>query len=365
MSELLYRIAITKIPKVGAVTAKNLIGYCGSAEAVFKARKKELVKIPGVGESVADCILHQDVLAWAEGERQFLEKYEIQALFHTDKAYPQRLKHLHDAPLMLYYKGTAELNVERTIAIVGTRGPSSHGKAICEELVEGLKKYNPLIVSGLAYGIDVAAHRKCVELGMANIGVLGNGLRSVYPKDHRQVAMKMCENGGLITEFPSDTQPERENFPMRNRIIAGMSDAVIVVESGKRGGSIITTELANAYNRDVFAVPGRPSDKHAAGCNHLIRTNKAALIETAEDVAYLMRWDEGGVVKPGVQCQLFVDLEEGERVVYEILKQSDETVIDWIITQTGLPPGEISSLLLMLEFKGMVRSLPGKRYMVV
>jgi len=366
MQELLYRIALTKIPKVGAITAKNLVSHCGSAQAVFSARKKELIKIPGVADVIADCILQQDVLAWAEDEYRFIEKNAIRPIFHTDKDFPMRLKSLPDAPFMLYAKGNADFNVGRIVAIVGTRSPSPHGKAICEEIVENLIKYNPLFVSGLAYGIDFTAHRKCVDMKIPNIAVLGNGLKSIYPKEHHAIALKIAENGALITEFPADARPEREHFPMRNRIIAGMADAVIVIESGAGGGSIITADLANAYNRDVFAVPGRPADKYSQGCNRLIKNNKAALVENAEDIASFMQWEEGATNKPGKQTALFLDLTQTEQDIFKILSLSDDPiVIDSLIRQSGLHPSQTSAVLLSLEFKGLVRSLPGKRYAAI
>ncbi len=365
MDELIYRIALTRVPQVGAVTAKNLISYCGSAEAVFSASKKTLARIPGVGELVADGIVRGADLQYAEKETLFLEQHDIRALFHTDKEYPYRLKNFHDAPLMLFYKGTVSLNPLRSVAIVGTRTPTPAGRTLCEELVEGLRQYDPLIVSGLAYGVDVVAHRKCVDLDVPNIGVLGAGLRNIYPKDHQTVAAKMCENGGLLTEFNSEVRPEAENFPMRNRIIAGMCDAIVVVETAKKGGSMITANIAFSYDRSVFAFPGRPGDKLSLGCNYLIRSNKAALVESAQDVAQMMGWDDATPATLGRQPKLFEALEpEEERLLY-LLKSEPETPIDRLIRASGLAAGEAAALLLTLEFKGLIRSLPGKRYAAI
>ncbi len=361
--DLLYKMAITRIPKVGGVLAKNLISYCGGAEAVFHANKKELLKVPGIGPAIANNILTQQVLYEAEAEMEWVQKNDIQALFYLDENYPQRLRHYDESPLMLYYKGTAELNAERVVAVVGTRSPTSRGKAICEDIVDGLKDYNVLVVSGLAYGIDITAHRQCIQSGIPTIGVLGHGLDKVYPAEHQQTALDMMEQGGVLTEFSYKTEPNRQHFPMRNRIIAGMCDALLVIETAQRGGSMISAELANAYNKDVFAVPGRIKDKASKGCNHLIKTHKAALLEKAEDIAYIMRWEKGEN-KSGVQKQLFVELTETEQKVVDILQKADETGIDELTFQAGINPSQLSSILLNLEFKGMVKSLPGKRFML-
>ena len=278
VKDLLYKIALTKIPLVGAVTAKHLISYCGGVDEVFRARKKDLLKVPGVGEQTAESILNQQVLDAAEREIEYIEKHDIKPLFYIDKNYPQRLRSYNDAPVMLFFKGTANLNYHRIIGVIGTRTPSPHGVGICEEIVEGLSKYKPLILSGLAYGIDIAAHRKSLELGLETVAVLGHGLANIYPSHHSQVAMEMTRQGGLLTEFASHVGPERENFPMRNRIVAGLCDALVVVESAQKGGSLITAHQANGYNKDVFAVPGRIKDKYSQGCHQLIKRNQAHLL---------------------------------------------------------------------------------------
>lgn len=362
MSELLYRVALTKIPKVGAVTAKNLISHCGSAEAVFKANKKLLLSVPNVGAAVADSILTQNVLKWAEKEIQFIEKNAIKVLFHTDADYPHRLQAEHDCPVLLYYKGAANLNQARILGMVGTRKPSAYGMRMTEEITEGLMQYNALIVSGLAFGVDVTTHRKCLELSIPTVGIMGSGLQRIYPTQHHDTAKRMCEIGGLLTEYPSDEDPDREHFPMRNRIIAGMTDALIVVETEEQGGSMITVNMALAYGKDVFTVPGRVGDKMSRGCNSLIKNGKAHLIESAADFAKIMRWDELDNHK-GIQSQLFLELTDNEHLIVDILKQSDGgTLIDAISFQSQLSHSMIAGLLLQLEFKGMIRSLPGKRY---
>ena len=362
-NDLLYRIAISKIPKVGAVTARTLIGYCGSVENVFKAKKKDLIKIPNIGETIAQNILSQDVLRQAEEEIKFIEKYKIQPIFYLDKNYPARLKHYNDAPLMLFYKGTADLNHARIVGIVGTRKPSERGKAICEEIVEDLKPLNVIIISGLAYGIDITAHKKSVDLGIETIGTLGHGLDRIYPATHKKTADKMVQCGGLLTEFTSGTQPLHVNFPARNRIIAGLSDVLIVVETARSGGSIITAKMANDYNKDVFAIPGRIKDSKSEGCNLLIKSHRANLMESVEDIKYIMRWETD---EPKAQQRsLFVELSAIEQKIVEILREKESVPIDDLVFQLKLSPSVLSMNLLNLEFQGIIKNLPGKRYMLI
>lgn len=361
--ELLYRIAIMQIPQVGAVTARHLISYCGSAKAVFESRKKMLLRIPGIGPAIADSILGQQVLKDAEAEMEFNEQQGIRAIFHTDADYPKRLQTCHDAPLILFYKGNANLNHFRIIGIVGTRTPTPQGMAFCESLIAGLQPFGPLIVSGLAYGIDITAHRSALNAGLDTIGVLGHGLRRLYPAAHQSTARKMIQQGGLLTEFHSQTRPDREHFPMRNRIIAGICDALVVVETAQRGGSVITADLANQYNKDVFAVPGRPGDPYSLGCNHLIKVHKAALIEHAGDIAYLMRWEIPGT-QASRQTKLFDPLSQPQEAIVGWLRQHEALDFDRLSLLSGTPPGELAALLLELEFNQVVRALPGKRYML-
>jgi DNA processing protein len=364
MEEKLYQIALTLIPKVGPVTARNLISYCGSPQAVFESTKKALLKIPGIGPQLCDNILNKEVFKKAEQELVYIQQYDIQPLFYLDKQYPKRLQHLPDSPVLLYYKGTASLNATRNVAIVGTRKPSAHGVRICEELVEGLSKYNIHLISGLAYGIDITAHRHCLSLGMPTIGVLGHGLKEIYPPQHKNTAQEMIKHGGLLSEYPSYMRPDREHFPMRNRIVAGLCDALIVVETRRKGGSMITASMANDYNKDVFAVPGRLKDKSSEGCNWLIKAHRAALIERAEDVAYIMRWEALDNEK-SVQHQLFIEYTEDEKIVVDLLKQQESASIDELTSKTKLASSKMAGLLLELEFKGAIRTLPGKRFVLV
>ncbi len=366
MSELFYRIALTKVPKVGAIHSKNLIAHCGSAEAVFKTSRAHLTKINGIGEGIADYILTSNVLKWAEKELDFIEKNKVRVLYHTDAAYPRRLCANADCPMLLYYKGTADLNAPRIVSIVGTRKPSSYGIRMCEEIIDGFLPHNVLIISGLAYGIDAAAHRRCLSARMPTVGIMGTGLQRIYPEEHRSFGLKMCENGGLLTEYPSDQDPEQKHFPMRNRIIAGMSDAVIVVETAAKGGSMITANIALDYGRDVFAVPGRVGDPYAQGCNDLLRKRKASLIEQANNVAEQLRWTDLDAGKPPAQTQLFLELSDNEHFILGILKKSETPIpIDALSLEAKMNPSQIASLLLNLEFKGVVQAFPGKRFGLV
>lgn len=362
-SDLAYYIALTKVPKIGPVLAKNLISYCGSVTDVFFAKTENLEKIPGIGPQIAKEILNAGTLLEAEKEIEFALKNGIDIISYHDGRYPRRLLQVDSCPVVLYAKGNADLNHYRTVAVVGTRTPTEQGKVICEKIVEGLAAYNVLIVSGLAFGIDALAHKMSVTLGMPTLGVLGHGLDRIYPGSHKALADKMIKNGGLLTEFTTGTLPDKENFPMRNRIIAALSDVVIVVESKRKGGSVITAEFANEYNKDVFAVPGRVNDEYAEGCNKLIKQNKAHLLESAADIAYIMRWEEMDAGR-NIQGQLFADLNPVEHQVIDIIRNAKEITIDVLTYKLRLPPSEVSSLLLTMEFKGVVRSLPGKKFML-
>lgn len=365
MNDLLYKVALTKIPQVGAVTSRNLLSYCGGVREVFNTPKEQLLKIPGIGEVTAGSIVSSNALDEAEKELDFIIEHGITPLFFLDKGYPQRLRNLHDAPLLLYYKGTASLNYPRIISIVGTRTPTPAGIAICEEILEELAAYKPLVVSGLAYGIDITAHRKSLHLGLETVGVLGHGLSRIYPAQHKKTAMEMIERGGLLTEFASHVGPERENFPMRNRIVAALADAVLIVETAARGGSIITAQQANGYSRDVFAIPGRVKDKFSQGCNYMIKKSLAMLCEKASDIANHLKWplDEQEQSKP-VQKELFTELTQFEKDIIDILQKEEELEIDKLGYLLKINNTDLATAILNLEFMGLVRSLPGKRYVL-
>ncbi len=365
MDELIYKIALTLIPGVGSVNGKSLVAYCGGVKAVFMEKKRALLKIPGIGEQTVNALANHNVFERAEQELQFIEKNKIIPLFYLDKEYPVRLKQCHDSPLMLYYKGTADLNVPKVVALVGTRKATEYGRDMCRRLVEGLVEHNVLVVSGLAYGIDTWSHKAALDNDLETVGVLGHGLDRIYPFANRSLAEKMSEKGGLLCEYMSNTTPDRENFPMRNRIIAGMSDAVIVVEAGVTGGALITAEIANSYNRDVFAVPGRLGDPHSEGCNMLIKINKAALIQSAKDISYLLNWNESKVQKQTIQRQLFLNLTPDEELIVNVLKEKGDLDIDTLLIESKILPAKAASILLNMEFEGVLRCLPGKVYRLI
>jgi DNA processing protein len=362
-NSLLYKLALTMIPGVGPVLARNLVSYCGSVEGVFKEKQSHLVKIPDIGPVTATAIAKHAVFERAEEERLFIEKYSITPMFYTDANYPQRLTNCTDAPVMLYYKGNSDLNSSRMIAIVGTRNATEYGKEITEQLIKDFAGKNISVISGLAYGIDICAHKTSVKFKVPTIGVMGHGLDRIYPPTHKQTAEKMVAHGGLLTEYMSGTKPDKENFPARNRIIAGISDGVIVVEAAKKGGALITAHIADSYNRDVFAVPGKLSDAYSEGCNHLIKTNKAVLIESAADIEYIMGWDDNPEIsKQPVQRKLFIDLNAEEKILLDILVEKGAMHIDAICHNSELPLSKVAMNLLNLEFNGILKSLPGKMY---
>lgn len=364
MTEKVFQLALTLIPKVGPVTARNLISYCGDAQSVFEASDKFLLKIPGIGPQMIRYIKNDKLIASAEAELDFLAQHDITPLFYLDKSYPARLNHLPNSPAMLYYKGNTSLNAPRTVAIVGTRKPSPYGLKLCEEFVEALAQYQLTIISGLAYGIDIAVHKACLKHNIPTIGVLGHGLKQIYPPSHKSTALAMMQHGGLLTEYTSDTRPDKEHFPMRNRIVAGLCDALIVIETQQKGGSMITATIANDYNKDVFAVPGRIKDKCSSGCNLLIKSHRAYLIEHIRDLAYIMRWEELDAQK-NVQQQLFVELNKDEKLVVDLLKQQEKMSIDQLTHAMKLPNSKIAGLLLELEFKGVIKPIPGSNYVLV
>jgi len=360
---LVYKIAISLIPGIGPVTARNLIAYVGSVEGVFREKEKNLQKIPGVGEVNAQRVAGQDVIERAKREVDFILKNKIQTFFYLDDNYPARLKNCSDAPIVLYFKGNADLNQRRIISVVGTRNATNYGKELCDELIRNFseKSYRVLVVSGLAYGIDVHAHKACLKYNVSTVGVFAHGLDTIYPSLHAAVASKMLENGGLLSDFVSETKIDRNNFLRRNRIIAGLADATVVVESAEKGGALVTADIANSYNRDVFAFPGRSSDLYSRGCNKLIKFNEAVLIENLADIEKAMNWDMKTTSAKVFQTALFMELTPEEQKLVDLLKGGDRFV-DEITIETQLPMSRVSALLLGLEFKGLVLSLPGKMY---
>lgn len=357
--ETIYQIALRLIPRVGNVQLAELLQTVGSATTVFETKDKATLSAWGIKPATAQAILQRATLKRAEEEWDFCEKYGIRALTKNHPDYPKRLKNCHDAPCVLFFKGNTNLNAAKVVAIVGTRKPTEQGRIFCERLIDDLAAYNILYVSGLAYGIDITAHRKCTAKNIPNVGIIAHGLDTIYPPKHKSTAQQMVKNGGILTEFVSQTGPLGKHFPMRNRIIAGMADAVVVVETAERGGSMITAHYANEFNKDVFAVPGRIQDTYSKGCNHLIKTHRASLIQSAQDIAYIMNWQQQ---KKGIQKQLFTELTKDEQILVDLLVGEDGLHLDSIIQQTQISTSKIAATLLELEFKGMLRALPGKRF---
>ncbi len=362
--QLLYQIGVTLLPKVGDVIGKKLVSYCGGAEAVFKEKRKIMSKIPGISASLIDKIKGANILARAEEEIKFIRKYDIQPIFYTEKNYPERLKQCIDSPMLIYLKGNADLNSRKIISFVGTRNATEYGKEICNELISGLFPFSVLIVSGLAYGIDTCAHKAALKNNLKTVAVLGHGLDRIYPHANKTLAERIIEKGGLLTDFMSQSKPDRENFPKRNRIVAGIADAVVVVESGKKGGALITADIANSYNRDVFAVPGKIGDAYSEGCNYLIKTNRSALIQSKDDIIYMMGWEDVPV-KPNKQRKLFIKLSDEEKTIINLLLKNKELGIDKICIKSKLNATKVAAALINLEFEGIVKCLPGKVYKLI
>ncbi|GAB4092638.1 DNA-processing protein DprA [Flaviaesturariibacter terrae] len=360
--EFIYQLALTQVPHIGDVHARILLQHYGSASAVFRARGSELEKLEGIGSVRAQALRAFTGFAALEKEAAFIQRYGIQTYFLGEPGYPKRLLHCYDPPALLFGKGDLDLNAERMVAVVGTRSASDYGRRWTEQFVSDLAPLGVTIVSGLAFGIDAVAHKAALKAGLPTIGVVGHGLARVYPSEHTALARSMVRSGGgLLTEFLSDTAPDKHNFPARNRIVAGLSDCVVLVETAEKGGSMITARVADSYNRDVFAVPGRVGDKGAGGCNLLIRTQKAQLLTCADELVEAMGWAQRP--RAGTpQRSLFTDLHEPEQRLVALLDGSTPLHIEELQLRSGLRPSEVAALLLGLELKGVLRSLPGKLY---
>ena len=359
--QLLYQIALTLINGIGAVQAKQLIEHFEDAELIFKAKRKELSLIEGIGEIKAKQIKEFSDFKTAEEEIVFCEKHHIETLFITHKNYPQRLLHCYDAPTLLYYRGNADLNSSKIISIIGTRNNTEYGKQITEKFIEEIQSQNLLILSGLAFGIDAIAHKASLQNNVATVGVMAHGLDSIYPSQHKSLAKEMLLNGGLLTEFRKNTKPDKHNFPKRNRIVAGMSDATIVIETATKGGSMITAELAHNYNRDVFAVPGKITDAKSEGCLKLIQQNKAIVFTNAAEFMHAMGWQQKKVAAKK-QRELFIELSNDEKIIVDILKEKESISIDEIYLRSARSSSSIAAAILNLELQNVIQSLPGKMY---
>lgn len=361
-NDLFYQIALTQVPTIGHVRAKHLVSHFGNATDIFSSSIAQLQKIDGIGYQQATAIKKFNDFSKIEAEIAFIEKFNVSPLFMTDAAYPKRLLNCYDSPCLIYYRGNADLNKTNIVAIVGTRNHSDYGKQQCEKLVEDLKNESVLILSGLAFGIDSIAHKTALKHQLPTVGVVAHGLDRIYPAQNKSLAKQMMEHGGLLSDFMSGTDPDKQNFPSRNRIVAGMADAIVVVESSLKGGSLITAELANSYNKDVFAFPGKVIDSKSEGCNYLIKNNKASLITGANDLLELMNWSSMPKLVQKKQRALFIELTPEEKKITEILQSQETAQIDELYAKTGCSSSMVAKALLMLEMQGVVISLPGKVY---
>jgi len=357
-NDLFHQLALTMIPNVGPVQAKILLQHC-EAEEIFHAKKSWLEKLEGIGPVRAEAIKSFKDFQEVEKELRFIEKNNIRPLFLTDPAYPKRLLNCYDSPILLFYKGEADLNADKIVAIVGTRNHTNYARNITEQLIRDLAEHHVLISSGLAFGVDAIAHKACIKNDVPTVGVLAHGLDQIYPPDNYALSKEILhEHGGLLTEFRSGSKPDKHNFPARNRIVAGMSDAIIVIETGLKGGSMITAELGNGYNKDVFAIPGKLTDSKSAGCNELIKKNRAELLTDAEQLVTAMSWAPKKKEKK-VQRELFIELTPAEKQIVSILAENDMH-IDEINFRSGLSSGSVAAAILNLELQNVVVSLPGK-----
>ena len=366
---LIYQIGITLVKGIGNIIAKQILENLGDPEFFFKEKPRTLERIPGISAKVAQEIKNPEVLKRAEKEVAFIEKNKIQTLFITEPNYPQRIKEFVDSPVMLYYRGNADLNTSKIISIVGTRHATPYGKEVTQVILKDFAAVYPdtLVVSGLAYGIDIAAHRAALKENLPTVGVLAHGLDRIYPYQHRATAIEMLNNGGLLTDFISETNPDRQNFVKRNRIVAGISDCTIVVESAVKGGALITANIANSYNKDIFAIPGKNNDLYSQGCNKLIKEKKAALVENAKDIMMEMCWDKMQEEnKPQViQRTIFCDLSPEEQAVMDILSKTESMHLNILAIELNMPVSKLSVTLFDMEMNGIIRNMPGGMYKVI
>lgn len=363
--ELLYVLALQHVPKIGSTTAKKLIAHCGSPKSVFSEKLNALLKIEGIGSATIHGLKDSIHLELAEQELNFIKQNDISCHYFMDSSYPEALKHCIDGPILLFSRGNINLENKRIISIVGARKATTYGMVFCERLVEELSAFNPVIISGFAYGIDITAQKAALKHNLQTVGCLAHGLNQIYPRSHKRYINDIEAHGGFYTDFWSSDDFDRTNFLKRNRIIAGLSEATIVIESAEKGGSLVTADIANSYNREVFAVPGRIGDRQSEGCNNLIKFNKAHLISNPMDVPALLGWELEAKIQPVVQKQLFVELDPEEKVIYNYLKDHPKELLDVIAIDCAIPTYKLASLLLKMELKGVVRPLPGKLFEIV
>jgi len=363
--ELLYVLALQRAKGIGDINAKKLISHCGNAKNVLKEKRKNLEKINGIGSQTIQYLFDELNLKAAEKELEYILKNNIEALYFQDKNYPEKLKYCIDGPILLFKDGDFKLNKAPIISVVGTRNITSYGRDFCEKLIFDLKGYNPIIVSGFAYGVDICAHKAAIKNELTTIGVLAHGFEETYPKSHKKYISEVHRNGGFLSDFWHNDELIRENFLKRNRIVAGISEATIVIESAEKGGSLVTADIANSYNRDVFAVPGRSTDNFSKGCNDLIKRNKAAILTSSQDLIEFLNWESSTNTPKLIQKQLFVELDENEQHIYNFLLENGKELLDIISINCDLPIYKTTTILFSLEMKGVVKPLPGKLYEAV
>lgn len=364
ISELRYLLALTRTPNLGDISVKKLLAKVGSAEGIFNEKKTLLEKIDGIGQVRLQSLNRKDQLLEADKELQFITDHKIDWYYFQDPYYPELLKHSIDGPVLLFGKGNIDLKNKKIISVVGTRKATTYGTGFCEDLIAELSPLNPVIISGFAYGIDICAHRAALKNGLQTVACLAHGLNQIYPKSHKRYYSEIIENGGFLTEFWSSDAFDRTNFLRRNRVIAGISQATIVIESAEKGGSLVTADIANSYNREVFAVPGRVTDVQSKGCNSLIKHQKAHVLTSGADIIYHLGWELKEKPK-AVQTQLFVELDDEEKQIFRYLKDKEKELLDSIAISCDIPVYKVATILMNMELKGVVRTLPGKLFELV
>jgi len=360
--KLLAILRLQKSKAIGDILAKKLLVNVGDVEQIFKEKSATLQKINGIGNHVLKHLFDEKNLKAAEQELNYIKNNNIKYTYFLEDDYPTNLQNCIDSPILIFKDGNINLKNDKIISIVGTRNMSSYGRDFCTKIIEDLVQYNPIIVSGFAYGVDICAHKVAVKNNLQTIAVLAHGFEQIYPKVHKKYINQVNENGGFLTEFWSEEQPLRENFLKRNRIVAGISKATIIIESAEKGGSLVTGDIANSYNRDVFAVPGRTTDIYSKGCNNLIKNNRATLLTSSEDIVKMLNWDIKESPKKAIQKQLFVDLNENEQKIYDLLSEKRQQLLDVISLECNIPIYQLSSILLQMEMKGITKPLPGKLF---
>lgn len=363
-NELIQTLALQKASKIGDITAKKLIHHCGSVEALFSEKKSRLQRIDGIGSFMLADLFNKQNLKDAELELKFIKEHNIKWHYFLDDSYPERLKHCIDGPILLFQTGNINIKAQPIISIVGTRNITRQGIQFCRTIIEFLSPFNPIVVSGFAYGTDITAQKEAIAHNLQTIGCLAHGLNQIYPQIHSQYVDQVKSHGGFYSDFWSTDDFERQNFLKRNRIIAGLSEATVIIESAEKGGSLVTADLANSYNREVFAVPGRVNDPQSVGCNNLIKFQRAHLLSNPADIPYILNWHLESDKKP-IQKSLFVELDKEEKLVFKVLKEYDQPQLDLIAIQTEIPTYKVVSILLNMELKGVVRPLPGKLFELI